>query len=54
MGWRVGLRNQRGVLVAILLLAISLTLAGSGQWECRNPGVDETIFDPVIKRPQTA
>jgi len=53
MGWRVGLRNQRGALVAIFLLATSITLAGSGSWECRHPGDDKTIFDPVIERPLT-
>lgn len=50
MRWLFGLRKQVGVLMAALVLAMWLSAVGHGK--SAHPGVDKTIFDPVIKRPQ--
>ncbi len=50
MRWFLGLRKQGGILMATLALAMWLSAVGHGK--SGHPGVEKTIFDPVIKRPQ--
>ena len=50
MRWPFGLRKQVGVLMVALVLVVWLSAVGHGKSAL--PGVEKTIFDPVIKRPQ--
>lgn len=50
MQWLTGSRKRRAALAAALLLAISITEADRGAGG--RPGMDETIFDPVVERPK--